>query len=56
MYYIYKGNKDADQLHGYRATDQRLCFAYAKRRFSNETAQWKTVLNIQTDIQSLEKL
>ena len=29
-YYPCPENKGADQLHGYRAADLRLCFAYAK--------------------------
>ena len=33
-------NKGADQLHGHRAADQRLCFGiYAKRLFSHDATQ-----------------
>ena len=31
-------NKGADQLRGYREADLRLCFAYAKSRFSQDEA------------------
>ena len=38
MYYLCSENKDADQLRGYREADMRLVFAYAKSRFSHDTA------------------
>ena len=38
LYYPYSENKGADQLCGYREADLRLCFAYAKSRFSHDAA------------------
>ena len=31
MYYLCSENKDADQLHGYREADLRLCFRICKK-------------------------
>ena len=33
LYYLCSGNKGADQLHGIRAADPRLCFRICKSRF-----------------------
>ena len=30
LYYLYSANKGADQLHGYRKTDLRLCFSLCR--------------------------
>ena len=38
LYYLYSENKGADQLCGYREADLRLCFSYAKIRFSHDAA------------------
>ena len=38
LYYSCSENKGADQLRGYREADPRLCFAYAKSRFSHDAA------------------
>ena len=43
LYYPSSENKGADQLRGYRKADLRLCFAYAKSRFSHNAAH---ILNI----------
>ena len=44
LYYLCSENKGADQLHGYREVDLRLCFRmYAKRRFSHDAAHLKHV-------------
>ena len=44
VYYICSENKGADQLRCYREADLRLCFAYAKGRFSHVVAQLKSML------------
>ena len=51
LYYLCSENKDADQLHDYRADDLRLCFPYVKSRFSHNAAQtsfvaWKIVFKV----------
>ena len=33
LYYLYSENKGADQLHGYREADLRLCFCICKKPF-----------------------
>ena len=38
MYSRYSENIGADQLHGYREADLRLCFAYANNRSSHGAA------------------
>ena len=38
LYYPCSENKGADQLRDYREADLRLCFAYAKSRFSHTEA------------------
>ena len=39
LYYLYSENKGADQLHGYREADLRLCFLHnAKSWFSHDAA------------------
>ena len=32
LYYLYSKNKGADQLHGYLASDLRLCFRICKKQ------------------------
>ena len=39
LYYLCSENKGADQLHGYRKADLRLCFRIYKIRFSHDAAQ-----------------
>ena len=40
LYYLSSENKGADQLHGHREADLRLCFRiYAKRLFSHDATQ-----------------
>ena len=38
LYYLYSEDKGADQLHGYREADLRLCFRICKKQFSDDTA------------------
>ena len=47
LYYLCSENKDADQLHGNREADLRLCFRIYKIRFSHGEAQVMTHDNIQ---------
>ena len=43
MFYPSSENKGADQLRGYREADLRLCFAYAKSRFSHNEAHYENL-------------
>ena len=43
-YYLCSENKGADQLHGYREADLRLCFRSAKCWFSHDAAQITVLL------------
>ena len=38
LYYPCSENKGADQLRGDREADLRLCYIYAKNRFSHDAA------------------
>ena len=46
LYYLCSENKGADQLRGYREADLRLCFRYAKSRFSHDAAQYKILIKV----------
>ena len=51
LYYLYRENKGADQLCGYRAADLHLCFHICKNRFSHDVAHLflnDIILNAQT--------
>ena len=46
LYYPCSGNKGADHLRGYTEVDLRLCFPYAKSRFSHNEAQITCEVNM----------
>ena len=46
-YYLCSENKGADQLRSYREADLQLCFRIAKRWFSHDEAQIKTIDTLQ---------
>ena len=44
LYYPCSEDKDADLLCGYREADLRLCFPYAKSRFSHDEAHMSCIM------------
>ena len=46
LHYPCGEKKGPDQLRSYREADLRLCFAYAKSRFSHNAAQMSCIMRI----------